>query len=671
MALTRIVIDGFKSIEHCDISLSEMNIFLGENGSGKTNLLEAIAYFYSNLTENALSNDIFDENNRFNNEVRISLVYDLSEFVKISKSNTDEDFDIFDESPASKTKYAGFYKAIISMASRSPSKLIRVELFQTKGHSIRWNLSYEDRFIFKSLFPVFLINTRDLDISEWARVWDMLGELGKVSNAERKSIEKRISDILLDESKEISGKLRDISGIFQTSNVNIKSATSKDFAKNLSKVFFSGETIQQNGKRLAYYSTGTNSVKYVELLLKTIDEISRLKLKEPIVLFDEPEISLHSKFIDELAATMLDTSSKLCLMISTHSARLVKNLIIQSDSSKLFDVTLANKHSRIQGMKKFPQYSPVSKYRVTDDHINSYFARAILFVEGESELELFSNPYLQKLFPALVNVDVFKAMSDAPTLNIMTPKLLRTHTPYLCLIDMDKALQYNSAQRTFLLKPEYQNKDTREHLRYKNKHEQDPYLLHHHQRVTAMAQKLRVHYYFPFMGCDDPLYREFITTLKAYLLKYNVFAFETTIEGALINYRTQSFALDFLSSRIKETDFHGFKSYLNTLGKTDQINCLRMVFNGKSDLIQSWSNVSKNLSPNDKLLIEKVFVGKKTSWISDYLDAFFSVNTAGTQSVKEFQRYIQDEDKSKHLVKEFQYAFPELFAIINLFCEMF
>ena len=43
MALTRIVIDGFKSIEHCDISLSEMNIFLGENGSGKTNLLEAIS----------------------------------------------------------------------------------------------------------------------------------------------------------------------------------------------------------------------------------------------------------------------------------------------------------------------------------------------------------------------------------------------------------------------------------------------------------------------------------------------------------------------------------------------------------------------------------------------------------------------------------------------------
>ena len=671
MALTRIVINGFKSIEHCDISLSEINVFLGENGSGKTNLLEAISYFYSNLTETILSNDVFDENNRFNNEIRIALIYDLSDFVKISKSNADEATDFPDDTPTSKAKYASYYKTIISMASKSASNLIRVELSQTKGHPIHWNCSYEDRFTLKSLFPIFFINTRDLDISEWKKVWDALGELSKVSNTERKAIETSISEILLDESKEIARKLHDISKIFQVSNVNIKPAASKDFAKNLSKIFFSGETIQQNGKRLAYYSTGTNSVKYVELLLRTIDEISRLKLKEPIVLFDEPEISLHSKFVDELAAAMLETSSKLCLMISTHSARLIKNLIIQSNDLKLFNVTLLNKHSRIQGMKKFPQYSPVSKYRVTDDHINSYFSRAILFVEGESELELFSNPYLQKLFPVLANVDVFKAMTDSPILKIMTPKLLQTHTPYLCLIDMDKALQYNSKKKTFTLKPEYQNKESREYLKYRNKHEVDPYLFHHHHRINAMAEKLRVHYYLPFMGCDDLYYREFITTLKDYLLKYNVFAFETTVEGALINHRTQSFSLTFLSTRTKETDFRGFHAYFDTLRKTDRINCLRMVFKGKSDLLQSWSNVCGNLSPNDKATIEKVSIGNKTSWISDFLDTFFYTNTGGAKSLKEFQRYIQDEKKRKHLIEEFKYSFPELFSILEIFSKMF
>ena len=82
-------------------------------------------------------------------------------------------------------------------------------------------------------------------------------------------------------------------------------------------------------------------------------------------------------------------------------------------------------------MKKFPQYSPSSKYRVSDDHINSYFSRGILFVEGETELELFSNPYIKILFPKLKEIDVFKAMSDEPILNIMNPKLVNTHTPYV------------------------------------------------------------------------------------------------------------------------------------------------------------------------------------------------------------------------------------------------
>lgn len=670
MALTRIIIDGYKSIGHCDISLSTMNVLLGENGSGKTNLLEAIAYFYSNLTEIALANNIFDENNRLSNEVRIALVYDLSEFVKISKSNADEVPDLFDDSTVSKAKYAGYYKAIISMASRSKTNQIRVELSQIKGGPIQWNLPYEDRFIFKSLFPVFLINTRDLDIAEWGRVWDILGELGKVSYAERKNLETRVSEMLLDKSKEISGKLRDISAILQASDVSIKPATSKDFAKNLSKVFFSGDTIQQSGKRLDYFSTGTNSVKYVELLLRTIDEISRLKLKEPIVLFDEPEISLHTKFVDELASTMLDTSTKLCLMVSTHSARLVKNLIVRSTELKLFDVKLLDKHTLIRNMKKFAQYSPASRYRVTDDHINAYFSRAIVFVEGESELELFSNPYLQKLFPSLINVDVFQAMTQKPILNIMNPDLLRTQTPYICLIDMDKVLKYDRTTKKFSLKSEYISKDNKEILQYRNKHQKGPYLFHQHQRVAAMAEKLHIHYYLPYLSCDDQHYHQFISALKQYLLAYNVFVLDTTIEGTLINRKSQSFAMEFLSKRAKEQDYSAFTTYLETLGRTDQINCLRMVFNGKSDLIQTWKTISKGLPQDTKLLIEKVSIGDKTSWISDYLDEFFCKNGDGADSVKSFQKYIQDEGKRKILIKQFQYMFPELYLLIDLACKM-
>ena len=389
MPLTRLIIKNFKSIKNCDISLSELNVLIGENGTGKTNLLDAISYFYRNLTDSDISEHVFDENNHYSNELRITLVYDLSQFVKISKSNSGELPDIFEDQFVEKTKYGGYYKTIISMASKSKDKKLCVELSQIKGRPIRWNYSYEDRLIFKSLFPIFYMDTRNLDVTEWGYLWGVLGELGKVSNAERKTIETKINDILLDESQEISRKLKEITDIFSAADVSVKPAMSREFAKNLTKVFFSGEIIRQRGKQLGYYSTGTNSVKYIELLLKSIDAISRTKMKEPVVLFDEPEISLHTNYLDELTDEMLDVNSKLSIVVSTHSARLTKNIITGSETVSLFNVKLINKYSQIQRMKKFSQYSPSSKYRVSDDHVNSYFSRGILFVEGATELELF------------------------------------------------------------------------------------------------------------------------------------------------------------------------------------------------------------------------------------------------------------------------------------------
>ena len=443
MPLTRLCIKNFKSIKSCDISFSELNVLIGENGTGKTNILDAINYFYRNLTESNTSDRIFDENNHYSNELRITLVYDLSEFVKISKSNSDELPNLFDDQLTEKTKYGGYYKAIISMASKSKDKQLYVELSQIKGYPIRWNYSYEDRLIFKSLFPIFYIDTRNLDVTEWGYMWDVLGELGKVSNAERKTIESKINETLLDDNQEMSRKLKVITDIFSAADVSVKPAMSREFAQNLTKVFFSGEVIRQRGKWLGYYSTGTNSVKYIELLIKSIDAISKTKMKEPIVLFDEPEISLHSSYLDELTGAMLDVNSRLRIVVATHSSRLTKNIVTGAEKVSLYNVKLTNKYSNIQRMKKFPQYSPSSKYRVSDDHINSYFSRGILFVEGETELELFSNPYIKILFPKLKEIDVFKAMSDEPILNIMNPKLVNTHTPYMCLIDMDKAIRYD------------------------------------------------------------------------------------------------------------------------------------------------------------------------------------------------------------------------------------
>lgn len=672
MPITRIIIKNYKSIKNCDISLSDLSLLIGENGTGKTSILEAINYFYQNLTESNASMAVFDENNRYSNEVRIALVYDLSEFVKISKSNADLMSEVFQEQAGEKAqKYNGYYKTILSIAGSAKEQKICVEMSQIKGRGIRWSSSYEKRLIFKSLFPIYYIDTRMLDVTEWGYIWDMLGELAKVSNTQRKIIQNKINSILLDTEQETSRKLKVITDIFNDADVSVKSARSRDFAKNVAKVYFAGENIHQRGRQLGYYSAGTNSVKYIELLLKSIDAISRTKMKEPMVLFDEPEIGLHTAYLDELADTMLDVNPRLEIIVSTHSPRLTKNILVGSETASLYNVKLEGRYSTVYKMKKFPQYSPPSKYRVTDEHINSYFSRAVLFVEGETELELFSNPYLKLLFPELKKVDVFEAISQKPLLNIMNPSLARSQIPYLCLIDADKAIEYNQAKNCFSLKKEYFPENRKELFQYRTKHQSEPSLLFQRKRLTAMAEKLRVHYYKPFFSCRDTYYQAFISAVQQYLLRYHVFCLSTTIEGTLINSYNTYFSLEFLKKHSKKEYFSAFKTYWESLMNTDRINVLRLLFNGKTDLLKKWGKL--DLSPDEKLILERVMIGSKTSgWVSEYLDEFFRTTSRipCTFSEKAFRRYLESEENRKRMTKLFQNNFLELYSLIDRLCGM-
>lgn len=674
MPLTRLTIKNFKSIKECDITFSGLNVLIGENGTGKTNILDAVNYFYRNLTDSNISTDIFDENNHYSNEVRISLTYDLSEFVKISKSNADTVPDFEKEEAKEKGRYSGYYKTIISMASKASNGKLRVELSQIKGCLVRWNYTYEERLIFKSLFPIFYIDTRNLDVTQWGYIWDILGELAKVSNSERKNITTNIQEALLDPAHETAQKLKVITDIFEAANVSVKPGMAKEFATNLTKVFFGGDSIRQRGRHLDYYSTGTNSVKYIELLLKSIDALSRVKMKEPIVLFDEPEISLHTNYLDELAEAITDVNARLSILISTHSSRLTKNLIIECDTILLYNVKLVNRYSLVYRMKRFPQYSPTSKYRVADDHINAYFSRVNLFVEGETELELFSNPYLRILFPKLKKIDVFKAVSEKPVLNIMNPQLSNSQIPYLCLIDIDKAISFDKTRKRFVLKPEYLPEDDKERFRYRNKHESSQYLYSQRKRVEAMQRKLHVHYYLPYLSCDDTNYYAFVSALQQYLLSYNVFCLSTTIEGALVNYRTLAFAFDFLKRNTKARDFEKFNVYWESLHKTDKLNLLRMLFNGKSDLLRSRKEAFKLVDSGIRDTLDTVTIGGKTSgWVSKYLDVFFKETAdeiKDTFTEKKFRKYLESEDKRKHVLRLFEDNFFELYSLIERLCGM-
>lgn len=88
-----------------------------------------------------------------------------------------------------------------------------------------------------------------------------------------------------------------------------------------------GSGFEKAGHNLSYYSTGTNSLQYISLYLNAIFHLTRSKLKEPLLLLDEPELHLHHSYIDQLCALLTAPHSSVNTIISTHSSRLLRNFI--------------------------------------------------------------------------------------------------------------------------------------------------------------------------------------------------------------------------------------------------------------------------------------------------------------------------------------------------------
>ena len=173
------------------------------------------------------------------------------------------------------------------------------------------------------------------------------------------------------------------------------------------------------------------------------------------------------------------------------------------------------------------------------------------------------------------------------------------------------------------------------------------------------------------MSCNDSNYTEFLMAIHDYLLAYNVFSLKTTIEGALVNHNTCDFALNFLQSKKGPNEFNNFKLYWNTLLKTDQINCLRLLYNGKTDLLQTRKSLFDTTLQSQKAILEKVIIGEKTSgWVSDYLDEFFRKNTGIEANERKMEKYLKNSENRKHLVKEFQRNFPEIDSLISELCNI-
>jgi predicted ATP-dependent endonuclease of OLD family len=200
---------------------------------------------------------------------------------------------------------------------------------------------------------------------------------------------------------EINKQFKFIREEFKKSNISVEEFNIKEVFNHLYQLYLGGRKFNIDDRELDFSSEGINSYNYMTFFLSLAKRISDKKLKEPLLIFDEPELNLHPYYIDQLNHKMMEVcDKKLRLILATHSPRIVKNIIRSEIDYNLYHFNFGNKYTDMKKMKPILKNTK-SYHKITVTEASFYFSRAIVFLEGVTERELFTNKNILKLFPSL------------------------------------------------------------------------------------------------------------------------------------------------------------------------------------------------------------------------------------------------------------------------------
>lgn len=655
MGLESIHIKNYKSIREFKIQTKSMNLLLGENGSGKTNVLSAVNYFYKNMISQNLKRDIFDKNNYLNDKVEIELTYDLQKILIRIRMNRKK----------GKENYVNYYKEI---EKRQQNGKIVLKLTQIKNGKIYWNESIEVRKLIYFLYPLYQIDAREINLTDWEELWQDIGDLVKL---ESKSMEKKkelLRNIICETGEEAEKRFQNLERIFYRLELETTGFSVKEFAAYMAKMYYDGDKFSHKEQKLDMHSNGTNSFNYMSLLLYVLSTMGKTKLKEPLLLMDEPEISLHFHMLDELADILFECVEDITVISTTHSSRFVRNILLRDqENSTAYQIYKRKDYSELCLMNMFRADEKREKVFFSDQYANAFFAKILVLVEGETELEVLQNPYLRILFPILKKIEVIKGMSDKVVYRIIDTKTRHYNVPMLTLLDMDKIIKWNieNNRMEWEWHKEYPYLKKKENYYYGKRRKE---ILKKRKRIQAICDKCQYSYRLPFYSCVDRNYNMLLELLQEYYLNYDIIVARTTIEGMLINKSNYPLIINFLKDKEKWKNIEpAFKRLYN---ENDKLNFLRLLFKGKSDFLLSLKAIKKKnprIYSELSQTIEQQGV-KKTSWVSEWFEFYFSQITNSLEkniTRKKFAVECSDSENREKLIQYFKKDFYELYGLIK------
>jgi predicted ATP-dependent endonuclease of OLD family len=633
MSIKSIEIKNFRSIDHLKINIVELNAFVGKNGSGKSTILKAVEYFYNNLLDMKATNDNFDSNNFYKRKLEIKIEYDLSRIIKFSNGSY-------------LMKLFGFK---FSEDYLSDNRFV-VKMTQEKNGPINWNIDYDERYIIYNSNPVYFCNTRSISLTNWDEIWNVVGDLVNAKDASEIGTELHTS-LKSDKFTNFNNYTKLFEKFLLSNNLSVHEYTKKEMIVNLLQLQLGGKKFISNNQNLDYYSDGTNSQNFILFFSYISFEISKKRLKDVTILLDEPELGLHPRMIDELMERIVQYSKNVNFMIFTHSPRLVAYIL--RNSGELYNVYLDNSYTKLKKIIKTKEVR--YNFIITEREASYLFSDFLLFVEGVTEVELFSNRVIQNLFPFLKRIDVVNTTSNDHILRMILPKNNKVEIPYLVLVDLDKLINFkiqkDKSKCKFSIKSLWysplSDSDLINYLKFNYAKKEAKKYLSKFQQIEKFKEKSYRH--------DNRLknisgFRNVYKEINDFCLFSNVYGVRTTIEGTIINDNSCKYIEKWRFTKNTE-----LRKHLRKHDKKSRVVLNRMMFLGKTETLKSFGKADFG---KEYSFIKNDIVEKNSSWISEFFDYY-------EQSVLKQKQYLVDKNNLKK-VKRFSSDFPELYDIITI-----
>jgi predicted ATPase len=338
--LTRVLLENYKSIARCDVSLSSMTFLVGPNGSGKSNFLDALR-FVADALRTALDHAIRDRGG-------------IKEILRKSSTNPPDHLGVRLEF-ALPTGQRGFYSFRIEALREASYGVQREECLITDSEAQGKDAHYrvEHGAVVSTSVPVapaastdrlYLVNASGLP--EFRPIYEFLSNMGfyNLNPDEIRDLQSPdVGEILSRDG----GNIASVLGQLTAHNPAAKERIEEYLGKVVlgiqtvdARSIGSKETLEfrqqmagsEHPWRFLAANMSDGTLRAVGVLVALFQSSNGQKTRVPLVGIEEPEVALHPAAAGVLLDALMDASQHTQVLVTSHSPELLDNHRISADS---------------------------------------------------------------------------------------------------------------------------------------------------------------------------------------------------------------------------------------------------------------------------------------------------------------------------------------------------